>query len=92
MIETGVLSNVHDISEAVITAQNFVLSISTRPGDGIGISAALLTNFLAAGLACGAFQDDFVELIITAIRESVDETFKAIIEGIAAEAGFHTIQ
>ena len=92
MTEGVRLMDEHRLSDAAIKAQNFVLSIAPRPADGIGISAMLLTNFLAAGLACGAFQDDFVDVIITAVRDSVVETVKAIIEGAAADSASHTIQ
>ena len=92
MIEGVKLMDEHRLSNAAVEAQKFVVNIAPSPADGIGISAMLITNFLAAGLACGAFQDDFVEVIITAIRESVRDTAKAIIEGVAAEAASHTIQ
>jgi hypothetical protein len=72
--------------------QKFVLEVTQNPGDGLGIAAMLMTNFLASGIACGICDDDVVDLVLNSIRQNVSDTVAAIYDGMAAEALTETIQ
>ena len=80
------------LSEAADKVQKFVMDVAPSPGDGLGIAAMLLTNFLASGVACGILGDETVDVIMKSIRDSVSDTVAAIYEGVAAEASTETIQ
>ena len=84
--------DVDRLAEAADKVQKFVISVSPNPGDGLGIAAMLMTNYLASGLAIGIFEEEFIDVIMQSIRESVVDTFAAIREGIAADAASETIQ
>jgi hypothetical protein len=80
------------LMEAADKVQRFVLEVTQNPGDGLGIAAMLMTNFLASGIACGICGDDVVDLVLDSIRQNVNDTVAAIYEGIAADAVTETIQ
>jgi hypothetical protein len=58
----------------------------------VGIAGMMLTNFLASGLVCGLINEEFVDRLMAAIRESIDDSVKSINDGLAAEAATQTIQ
>lgn len=80
------------LAQAADKVQKFVMDVAPSPGDGLGIAAMLLTNFLASGVACGIMDSETVDVIMNSIRESVNDTIAAIYEGVAAEASTETIQ
>jgi hypothetical protein len=58
--------------------QNFLMQTAPMPGDGIGIAAMILVNFMASGVACGAMEEAMVEDIIHKINLGVWETLAHI--------------
>ena len=84
--------NEHQLAEAADTVQGFVASVAPGAGDGLGISAILMTNFLSAGVACGLIDQDFIDTFLGNIREAVNQSVSAIHASIAAEAATETIQ
>lgn len=58
--------------------QTFLMQTAPNPGDGIGIAAMILVNFMASGIACGAMQEDMVEDIMHKINLGVWETLAHI--------------
>ena len=81
-----------DLVSATEAAQLFVSDIVPNAAAAVGVSAMMLTNFLASGIACGFFDDKFVDKIINTIRESVDDSVNSINIGLAEEAATQTIQ
>ena len=69
-----------------------MMEVAPNPGDGLGVTAMMMTNFLATGLACGILDEGFIDKMIASIREAVNESVAAIYEGIAADAVTETIQ
>jgi hypothetical protein len=90
------LSAIHiefrDLVSATDTAQTFVAALSPDAMTSVGIAGMMLTNFLASGLVCGLFNEEFVDRLMAAIRESIDDSVKSINDGLAAEAATQTIQ
>jgi hypothetical protein len=80
------------LAVAADAVQKFVMDVAPSPGDGLGIAAMLLTNFLASGVACGILDNETVDMIMNSILDSVSETVTAIYNGAAAEAATETIQ
>jgi hypothetical protein len=78
--------------DASTKMQKFMMEIAPNPGDALGVTAMLMTNFLATGLVCGILDKDFIDKMMTSIREAVAESVAAIHEGIAADAVTETIQ
>jgi hypothetical protein len=78
--------------DASTKMQNFMMQVAPNPGDALGVTAMLMTNFLATGLVCGILDEDFIDKMMTSIREAVAESVAAIHEGIAADAVTETIQ
>lgn len=72
--------------------QKFVLEVTQNPGDGLGIAAMLMTNFLASGIACGICGEEVVDMVLDSIRQNVSDTVTAIYNGLAAETVTETIQ
>lgn len=72
--------------------QKFVLEVTQNPGDGLGIAAMLMTNFLASGIACGICGEEVVDMVLDSIRQNVSDTVAAIYDGMAAKAATETIQ
>ena len=81
-----------NLVDATDTAQTFVASLSPDAMTSVGIASMMLTNFLASGLVCGLFDEEFVDRLMAAIRESTDDSVKFINNGLAAEAATQTIQ
>lgn len=82
----------HGLVEAANKAQAFMMEIAPNPGDALGVTAMLITNFLSTGLVCGILDEGFIDKMMTSIREAVNESVAAIHEGIAADAVTETIQ
>ena len=82
----------HDLLSATEATQTFVSDIAPNAVAAVGVASMMLTNFLASGIACGFFDDKFVDKIINTIRESVDDTVNSINIGLAEEAANQTIQ
>jgi len=82
----------HGLMEAADKVQKFVLQVTQNPGDGLGIIAMLMTNFLASGVATGLCGADVVDIVLDSIRQNVNDTVAAIYEGMAADAATETIQ
>ena len=80
------------LADAAVKVQKLVMEIAPNPGDGLGVVAMMMTNFLATGLVCGILDEDFIDKMMTSIREAVAESIAAIHEGIAADAVTETIQ
>lgn len=81
-----------NLVNATDTAQTFVASLSPDAMTSVGIAGMMLTNFLASGLVCGLINEEFVDRLMAAIRESIDDSVKSINDGLAAEAATQTIQ
>lgn len=81
-----------NLVNATDTAQTFVVSLSPDAMTSVGIAGMMLTNFLASGLVCGLINEEFVDRLMAAIRESIDDSVKSINDGLAAEAATQTIQ
>lgn len=81
-----------DLVSATETAQTFVASLTPNAMTSIGIASMMLTNFLASGMVCGFFDEEFVDNLMDAIRESIDESVKSLNDGLAEEAAAQTIQ
>ena len=84
--------NEFELADAADMVQNFMAGIAPGPGDGLGIAAMLMTNFLSAGVACGLIDQEFIDTFLGNIREAVNQSVAAIHAGIAAEAATETIQ
>lgn len=82
----------HGLVEAANKAQSFMMEIAPNPGDALGVTAMLMTNFLSTGLVCGILDEGFIEKMMASIREAINESVAAIHEGIAADAVTETIQ
>jgi ferritin-like protein len=80
------------LMEAGAKVQKLVESIVPNPADGLGISAMLLVNYLAAGLAGGALKEEFIDVIMKLIRDNVEETRNAILQDMVESTGSETIQ
>lgn len=78
--------------DAANKAQSFMMEVAPNPGDALGVTAMMMTNFLATGLACGILNEEFVDKMMVSVREAVSDSVAAIYEGIAAEAVTETIQ
>jgi hypothetical protein len=78
--------------DAANKAQIFMMEVAPNPGDALGVTAMMMTNFLATGLACGILDEEFVDKMMVSVREAVRDSVAAIYEGIAAEAVAETIQ
>jgi hypothetical protein len=78
--------------DAAGKAQNFMMEVAPNPGDALGVTAMLMTNFLSTGLVCGILNEDFIDTMMASIREAVNESVAAIHEGLAADAVTETIQ
>jgi hypothetical protein len=81
-----------DLVSATDTAQTVVSAIVPDATAAVGVVGMMLTNFLASGIVCGLFNEEFVDKMMTAIRESVDDSVKSINLGLAEEAAKQTIQ
>lgn len=81
-----------DLVSATDKVQTVVSAIVPDAISAVGVAGMMLTNFLAAGLACGLFNEEFVDKLMTSIREGVDDSVKAIHHGLAEEAATQTIQ
>jgi hypothetical protein len=84
--------NEHQLADAADMVQSFIASVAPGAGDGLGITAMLMTNYLSAGMACGLIDQEFIDTFLGNIREAVNESLSAIHAGIAAEAVNKTIQ
>lgn len=82
----------HGLVEAANKAQAFMMGIAPNPGDALGVTAMMMTNFLATGLVCGILDEVFIDKMMASVREAVNESVAAIHEGIAADAVTETIQ
>lgn len=80
------------LANAAGEAQKFMMQVAPNPGDALGVTAMLMTNFLATGLVCGILDEGFIDKMMVSIREAVNESVAAIHEGIAADAVTETIQ
>lgn len=78
--------------DAANKAQSFMMEVAPNPGDALGVTAMMMTNFLATGLACGILNEEFVDKMMVSVREAVSDSVEAIYKGIAAEAVAETIQ
>jgi hypothetical protein len=78
--------------DAAAKVQQLMMQVAPNPGDGLGVTAMMMTNFLATGLACGILDEDFIDKMINSIRETVNESVAAIYEAMAAEAENATVQ
>jgi hypothetical protein len=78
--------------DASSKVQQLIMQVAPNPGDGLGVTAMLMTNFLATGLVCGILDEEFVDKMMASIREAVHDSVSAIHEGIAADAVTETIQ
>ena len=78
--------------DAAAKVQNFMMEVAPNPGDALGVTAMLMTNFLSTGLVCGILDEGFIDKMAVSIREAVNESVAAIHEGIAADAVTETIQ
>jgi hypothetical protein len=78
--------------DASSKVQQLIMQVAPNPGDGLGVTAMLMTNFLATGLVCGILDEGFIDKMMLSIREAVNESVAAIHEGIAADAVTETIQ
>lgn len=81
-----------DLVSATETAQTFVASLAPDAITSVGIAGMMLTNFLASGVVCGFFNEEFIDNLMDAIRESIDESVKSLNDGLAEEAAAQTIQ
>lgn len=81
-----------NLVSATDTAQTFVAALAPDAMTSVGIASMMLTNFLASGLVCGLFNEEFVDRLMTAVRESIDDSVKSINDGLAEEAATQTIQ
>jgi hypothetical protein len=81
-----------DLVDLTERAQTIVINISPDPLSSVGVAAMMLTNFLASGKVCGFFNDEFVDNLIGAIRDNIDDSVKSINDGLAEEAATQTIQ
>lgn len=89
----GILSMEYsDLVDLTERAQTIVISISPDPLSSVGVAAMMLTNFIASGKVCGFFNDEFVDNLIGAIRDNIDDSVKSINDGLAEEAATQTIQ
>lgn len=89
----GILSMEYsDLVDLTERAQTIVINISPDPLSSVGVAAMMLTNFLASGKVCGFFNDEFVDNLIGAIRDNIDDSVKSINDGLAEEAATQTIQ
>jgi hypothetical protein len=90
------LSAIHIEYQSLVSAtdkaQTFVAAIAPDAITSVGIAGMMLTNFLASGMVCGFFDDEFVDKLMAAIRESIDDSVKSINDGLAEEAAAQTIQ
>jgi hypothetical protein len=92
MTQGPVRLNEEQLWAASNEVQNFLISITPHPADSFGISAMVFVNFLSAGIACGAFEmKDFDELMLS-VRENLDKTVEVIMEEMAENSAFETIQ
>lgn len=78
--------------DAANKAQSFMMVVAPNPGDALGVTAMMMTNFLSTGLVCGILDEDFIDKMMASIREAITESVAAIHEGIAADAVTETIQ
>lgn len=78
--------------DASTKVQQLMMEIAPNPGDGLGVVAMVMTNFLATGLVCGILDEDFIDNMMASIREAVNDSVAAIHQNIAAEAVTETIQ
>ncbi len=78
--------------DAAAKVQKLMMEVAPNPGDGLGVTAMMMTNFLATGLVCGILDEGFIDKMMVSIREAVNESVAAIHEGIAADAVTETIQ
>lgn len=78
--------------DAAAKVQKLMMEVAPNPGDGLGVTAMMMTNFLATGLVCGILDEGFIDKMMLSIREAVNESVAAIHEGIAADAVTETIQ
>jgi hypothetical protein len=78
--------------DAAAKVQKLMMEVAPNPGDGLGVTAMMMTNFLATGLVCGILDEGFIDKMMVSIREAVNESVTAIHEGIAADAVTETIQ
>lgn len=58
--------------------QDFLMQTAPNPGDGVGIAAMILVNFMASGVACGAMEEGMVEDIIQKVNQGVWDTLAHI--------------
>jgi len=92
MIEDLARMNEEQLWAASNEVQNFLMNITSHPGDSLGAAAMVFVNLLASGIACGAVQREVFDQLMLGVRESVDETVNAIMEEMAAKSAFETIQ
>lgn len=80
------------LADAANNVQKFMMEVAPNPGDALGVTAMIMTNFLATGLVCQILDEGFIDKMMVSIREAVNESVAAIHEGIAADAATETIQ
>ena len=83
MIMTDVIVPMDEqgLMAAADKVQKFVLEVTQNPGDGLGIAAMLMTNFLASGIACGICGEEVVDMVLDSIcriRSRVTPNFSPI--------------
>lgn len=72
-----------EICAASAKVQDFLMQTATNPGDGVGIAAMILVNFLASGVACGAIEEHVIKDVIDKINTAIWETVAQIRSGNA---------
>lgn len=88
----AVLVEVEDLVSAADAAQTLVSAIVPNAISAVGVSAMMLTNFLASGILCGLFDEEFVDKMMVTIRENIEDSVKTVKLELAEEAATQTIQ
>lgn len=91
-MESAVHIEFQDLLSATEAAQLFVSDIAPNAAAAVGVSAMMLTNFLASGILCGLFDEEFVDKMMVKIRENIEDSVKMVKLELAEEAATQTIQ
>jgi hypothetical protein len=70
-----------EIHQACQNIQNSIMQLSPNPADVIGIAGMVLVNFVGSGVACGAIEEDVVQVILENVKTAIWETVTLIKSG-----------
>ena len=91
-MESAVHIEFQDLVSATEAAQLLVSDIVPNAAAAVGVAAMMLTNFLASGILCGLFEEEFVDKMMVTIRENIKDSVKTFKIELSAEAATPPIQ